>query len=137
MTYNFKQEGVAYYLQVRIFLQKSMVAVYSFISEPGLVLLARHIQLEEAKYLARRRVCLVREKVVVARFGFIWQLLSNHKVISLKRFVSSFTTKLCNQLYFLTIFNTPCMYRKIRCDVRQFFSSVKKNFDVICVSEIF
>ena len=55
MTYNFKQEGVAYYLQVRIFLQKSMVAVYSFISEPGLVLLARYIQLEEAKYLARRR----------------------------------------------------------------------------------
>ena len=38
----------------------------------------------------------VREKVVVARFGFIWQLLSNHEVISLKRFVSSFTTKLCN-----------------------------------------
>jgi len=32
-----------------------MVAVYSFISEPGLVLLARYIQLEEAKYLARRR----------------------------------------------------------------------------------
>ena len=41
-------------------------------------------------------VCLVREKVAVARFGFIWQLLSNHGVISLKRFVSSFTTKLCN-----------------------------------------
>ena len=38
----------------------------------------------------------VREKVVVAHFGFIWQLLSNHGVISLKRFVSSFTTKLCN-----------------------------------------
>ena len=42
------------------------------------------------------RVCLVREKVVVARFGFIWQLLSNHRIINLKRFVSSFTTKLCN-----------------------------------------
>ena len=41
-------------------------------------------------------VCLVREKVVVARFGFIWQLLSNYGVISLKRFVSSFTTKLYN-----------------------------------------
>ena len=41
-------------------------------------------------------VCLVREKVVVARFGFIWQLLSNYGVISFKRFVSSFTTKLCN-----------------------------------------
>ena len=59
----------------------------------------------------------VREKVVVACFGFIWQLLYNHGVISLKRFVSSFTTKLCNQLYFLIIFNTPCMYGKIRCEV--------------------
>ena len=29
-------------------------------------------------------VCLVREKVDVARFDFIWQLLSNHEVISLK-----------------------------------------------------
>ena len=29
-------------------------------------------------------VCLVCEKVVVARFDFIWQLLSNHEVISLK-----------------------------------------------------
>ena len=38
----------------------------------------------------------VREKVAVAHFGFIWQLLSNHGVISLKRFVSSFTTKLYN-----------------------------------------
>ena len=38
----------------------------------------------------------VREKIVVARFGFIWQLLSNYGVISFKRFVSSFTTKLCN-----------------------------------------
>ena len=38
----------------------------------------------------------VREKVAVARFGFIWQLLSNHGVISLKRFISSFTTKMCN-----------------------------------------
>jgi len=40
-----------------------------------------------------RKVC---EKIVVARFGFIWQLLSNYGVISLKKFVSSFTTKLCN-----------------------------------------
>jgi len=39
------------------------------------------------------KVC---EKIVVARFGFIRQLLFNHGVISLKRFVSSFTTKLCN-----------------------------------------
>ena len=42
------------------------------------------------------RVCLVREKVTVARFSFIWQLLSNYEVISLKGFVSLFTTKLCN-----------------------------------------
>jgi len=40
-----------------------------------------------------RKVC---EKVVVARFGFIWQLLSNYRVISFKRFVSSFTIKLYN-----------------------------------------
>ena len=40
-----------------------------------------------------RKIC---EKVAVARFDFIWQLLSNHEVISFKRFVSSFTTKLCN-----------------------------------------
>ena len=38
----------------------------------------------------------VRKKVVIARFDFIWQLLSNHRVISLKKFVSSFRTKLCN-----------------------------------------
>ena len=38
----------------------------------------------------------VREKITVARFGFIWQLLSNYGVISLKKFVSSFTTKLYN-----------------------------------------
>ena len=44
----------------------------------------------------RPRVCLVREKIGVACFDFIWQLLSNYGVISLKRFVSSFTTKLCN-----------------------------------------
>ena len=40
-----------------------------------------------------RKVC---EKIIIARFDFIWQLLSNHGVIRLKRFVSSFTTKLCN-----------------------------------------
>ena len=46
-----------------------------------------------ARVFGSRKVC---EKITVAHFNFIWQLLSNHKVISLKRFVSSFTTKLCN-----------------------------------------
>jgi hypothetical protein len=32
----------------------------------------------------------------VANFGVIWQLVSNHDLIRLKRFVSSISSKLCN-----------------------------------------
>ena len=35
-------------------------------------------------------------------------LVSNHVLISLIRFVSRFTVHLCNAIYFSTIFSTPC-----------------------------
>jgi hypothetical protein len=56
------------------------------------------------------------------RFGYcstfvcIWQLMSNHRLIWRKRFVLWFTTKLCNYLFFLSIFNVPYICSKIRCD---------------------
>jgi hypothetical protein len=37
-----------------------------------------------------------RRKVIVASFVVIWQNLSNHRLIRLKRFVPTFTDKLCN-----------------------------------------
>ena len=43
-------------------------------------------------------------------FVVIWQLVSNHSLIRLKRFVS------CNKFYFLFIFNASYMRLKIRCD---------------------
>ena len=49
-------------------------------------------------------------------FVFIWQILSNHKLTRIKRFVSWFTDKLCNWFLFSSIFNASCMCRKIRCD---------------------
>ena len=52
---------------------------------------SRNFQFTQGVFSSRK----IREKVV-AHFGFIWQLLSNYEVISLKRFVSLFTTKLCN-----------------------------------------
>jgi len=36
----------------------------------------------------------------VAYFIVIWQLMSNYRLIRLKRFFSSFTVKLCNELFF-------------------------------------
>jgi hypothetical protein len=39
-------------------------------------------------------------KVPVALFVVIWQNLSNHRLTRLKRFVSAFTDKLCNKLFF-------------------------------------
>ena len=39
--------------------------------------------------------------------------LSNYGLFRFKRFVSSITDKLCNQLFFLPIFNAQCMCRKI------------------------
>ena len=49
--------------------------------------------------------------------------MSNYILIRFKRFVSSFTVKLWNKLFFSTVFNAPCMCRKIRCDeyCRNFF----------------
>jgi len=49
-------------------------------------------------------------------FVCIWQILSNHGVTRIIRFVSQITDKLCNQFLFLFIFNAPCMGCKIRCD---------------------
>ena len=42
--------------------------------------------------------------------------MSNYRLIKLKRFVSSFTVKLCNELFFSTVFNGLYICRKIRCD---------------------
>jgi hypothetical protein len=50
-------------------------------------------------------------------FVFIWQILSNHRVTRLKKFVSRFTDKL---FLFSLIFNVLCMCRKIWCDVKSF-----------------
>ena len=58
----------------------------------------------------------------IFRFGYcstfvvIWQLIFNYELIRFKRFISSFTVELCNQLVFLTVFNTIYIYPKIRCD---------------------
>jgi hypothetical protein len=59
------------------------------------------------KFLAKR-YCSV--------FVVIWQILFNHGLIRLKRFVSSISSKLCNYIYFLSIFNASYMRPKIRCD---------------------
>ena len=37
-------------------------------------------------------------------------LVSNHVIIRLIRFVSRFTVHLCNAIYFLSIFSTPCKW---------------------------
>jgi len=42
--------------------------------------------------------------------------MSNYELIRLKRSVSSFMFKLCNELFFSTAFNTPCICPKIRYD---------------------
>jgi hypothetical protein len=55
-------------------------------------------------------------KVTVASFVVIWQNLFNYGLTRLKRFVPTFTDKLCNYLSFLPTFNAPCMRRKIWCD---------------------
>ena len=52
----------------------------------------------------------------VAYFIVIWQLMSNYELIRLKRSVSSFMFKLCNELFFSTAFNAPCICPKIRYD---------------------
>ena len=49
-------------------------------------------------------------------FIFIWQTLPNYNVTRLKRFISWFTDKLYNWFLFSSIFNTPCICRKIWCD---------------------
>jgi hypothetical protein len=49
-------------------------------------------------------------------FVVIWQLVSNHGLIRLKRFVSSISSKLCNLFYFLSIFNALYIRPKIQCD---------------------
>jgi hypothetical protein len=49
-------------------------------------------------------------------FVVSWELVSNHGLIRLKRFVSSISSKLCNQFYFLSIFNASCIRPKIRRD---------------------
>ena len=40
----------------------------------------------------------------------------NYGLIRLKRFISSFKVKLCNELFLSTAFNAPCICPKIRCD---------------------
>ena len=49
----------------------------------------------------------------------------NYGPIEFKRFASSFIVKLCNELFFSTAFNTPCICPKIRCDryCRNFFGN--------------
>jgi len=51
-------------------------------------------------------------------FVFVWHLLSNYKLSSLKLkiFISQLTGKLCNLFLFSIIFNIQCIYRKIRYD---------------------
>ena len=43
-------------------------------------------------------------------------LMANHGLISLKTFVSRFFQPNCAISFFSSIFNTPCMCHKIRCD---------------------
>jgi hypothetical protein len=49
-------------------------------------------------------------------FVCLWQIISNHKLIRIKRFISRFTGKLYNLFLFSSIFNTLCMCHKIWCD---------------------
>ena len=65
------------------------------------------------------RPCLVQKNLQnrnSSTFVCIWQILSNHELTRLKRFVSSIPTKLCNYFLFSSIFNTSCMRLKIWCD---------------------
>jgi hypothetical protein len=56
------------------------------------------------------------EKNSCITFVVIWQILSNHGLIRLKRFILTFTGKLCEWLFFLPTFNVSCMRPKIRYD---------------------
>ena len=60
-------------------------------------------------------------------FVFIWQILFNHGVIRLKRFISQISDKLCNYFLFLSLFNASCMRPKIRCDVTE---NLKKFYEL-------
>ena len=65
------------------------------------------------------RLCSIREKVwvfcVKAHFVVTWQLMSNYKLIRLKKFVSYKIVKLCNWLFFqIYLILYTCVWR---CDV--------------------
>ena len=65
------------------------------------------------------RPCLVGKNFrfwYCSTFVCLWQILSNHRLIRVKRFISQFTNKLYNQFLFSSKFNTPCIQCKIRCD---------------------
>ena len=49
-------------------------------------------------------------------FVCIWYLVSNYGLIRLKRFILSFTAKLCNWFFSLTTFNASYICLKIWCD---------------------
>ena len=57
-------------------------------------------------------------------FACIWQILSNHRLTRLKKFILSIPAKLCNYFLFSSIFNTSCICLKIWCGESEKFCKI-------------
>ena len=57
----------------------------------------------------------------------------NHELINITRFISYESVRLCNLLFFSTVFNAPCIYLKTRCN--GYYSKIFGNPPMRVLSE--